>query len=95
MPITVPQVDAGPTPSEGTPGARPPVMHDTPENKLGRTAQLARVLAATKGLPADQRAALQMQLLAYPEAWHDGQWENPDLKIEDDGRITTPQSPPA
>ena len=44
------------------------------EKRAAQTVSLAEMLAASRSLPAGERAALQRKLLADPRAWSRGEW---------------------
>lgn len=46
----------------------------TIEQKAQQTVSLAELLAATRSLPASERAAMQRRILADPRAWERGEW---------------------
>jgi hypothetical protein len=69
---TVPRVS--PKADGAPPAAQAPPPRDPPEVKAKRTDALARLLVATRELPAAERVARQMQVLADPAAWDKDAW---------------------
>ena len=74
MAITVPRVD--PPVAEVQTGPSPVPTRDSPEVRQGRTQHLADILGAMRTLPLDERMRMQLQLLAYPEAFDKEKWDH-------------------
>ena len=55
-------------------GIKPKAQQQPIEKRAAQTVSLAEMLAATRSLPAGERAALQRKLLADPRAWSRGEW---------------------
>lgn len=55
-------------------GARPAKRRVPVEQRAQQTVSLAEMLAATRSLPASERAAMQRRILADPRAWEKGEW---------------------
>ena len=80
MSLRVPKVDgasAAQTPLAPAAATGPRVRQQSMEERAGRTVHLMKILDATREMPATERARIQMQMLAYPQAWADDQWLDP------------------